>query len=152
VELVVAVVEVAAVVAVVWVAAGEDAAGEVGDDDPALEEDEPVWPEAVVAPCALDPLVDEGVVVGDVAVAGGVLDGGGLARSPLLFSWLSISDCTLATWAATAAGVPPAPSAGKAFSCFRSALSCASRVCDGWAFRVTTSWSAIVVVLQAGQL
>ena len=150
-ELVVAVVVVAAVVAV-WVAAGDDAAGELGDDDPALEEDEPVWPEAVVEPCALEPVVDEGVVVGDVAVAGGVLDGGGLARSPLLFSWVSISDCTLATWAATAAGVPPAPSAGKAFSRFRSALSCPSRACEGWAFKVTTSWSAIAVVLQAGQL
>src|SRR5205807_7139918 len=78
------------------------------------------------------------------------LDAGGFVSSPLDCSALSISCCTVATWEATAAGVPLAPSEGSAFSCCRSALSVASSCREGWAFSVTTIWSASAVVTQAG--
>ena len=81
-----------------------------------------------------------------------VLDAdGGFVSRPLLCSALSISCCTTATSEATAAGVPPAPSAGNAFSCFRSWVSVAINAAEGWALSVTTIWSARAVVVQAGQ-
>ena len=70
-----------------------------------------------------------GVVVDDVVAVVDVLaELGGLASRPLDFKAVSISCCTAPTSAATAAGVPAAPSAGSAFSCLRSAFS-VSRSC-----------------------
>jgi hypothetical protein len=108
---------------------------------------------------ALDGVVDVdgvGVVVEDVGEPLAVVDVdpeavGGLASSPLLCSADWTSCCTVATWEATAAGVPPAPSAGSAFSCFRSLSSVDTSACVGWDFSVTTSWSASAVVVHAGQ-
>lgn len=109
------------------------------------------WGVDVVDP---DPDPDAGVVVVDpgvvdVDVLG--LELGGFVSRPLLWSAVSISCCTVATCEATAAGVPPAPSEGSAFSCFRSFSSVATSVADGWDFSVTTSWSASAVVVHAGQ-
>src|ERR1700759_90553 len=78
-------------------------------------------------------------------------DLGGFATSPLWFRVVSTSCWTVATWEATTLGVPPAPRAGRAFSCFRACSSLASRARDGCAFSVITIWSAMAVVVQAGQ-
>jgi hypothetical protein len=47
---------------------------------------------------------------------------------------------------------PPAPSADRSPSRFRSAVSVDSRAFEGAALSVTTIWSASAVVVQAGQL
>jgi hypothetical protein len=78
-------------------------------------------------------------------------DLGGFATSPLWFRVVSTSCWTVATWEATTAGVPPAPRAGRAFSCFSACSSLASSARDGCEFSVITIWSAIAVVVQAGQ-
>lgn len=95
-----------------------------------------------------------GVVVEDVGLAlvEVLLELGGLASRPLLLSVESISCCTAATDEATALGVPPAPSAGSAFSCLSSPSSVFSSCWEGFALSVITSWSASAVVVQAGQL
>jgi hypothetical protein len=62
----------------------------------------------------------------------GVLDDlGGFATRPLWFSAVSTSCCTVATSEPTAAGVPAAPRAGRAFSCLRSCSSSARRAREG---------------------
>ena len=78
-------------------------------------------------------------------------EAGGPVSSPLPLSWVSISRWTVPTAAAIAAGDPFAPNAGNAFSCLRSALSCATSSCGGSDLSVTTIWSAIAVVMHAGQ-
>lgn len=82
-----------------------------------------------------------GVVVDDVdpPVVDVLFELGGLASRPLDFSADSISCCTAPTSEATALGVPPAPSAGSAFSCLRSAFSVSSSCFEGCAVSVTTS-------------
>jgi hypothetical protein len=99
-------------------------------------------------------VVGAGVVVDDVGddVVEVLLELGGLVSSPLFCSAESISCCTVVTSAATAAGVPAAPSAGSAFSCLRSAFSVSRSCWEGWDLSVTTIWSARAVVIQAGQL
>ena len=89
-----------------------------------------------------------GVVVVLVEV---VLDATGVVGSPLSSSSVSTSCWTASTCDATAVGVPWAPSAGNAFNCFSAASSFASNAAVGWALSVTTSWSAIAVVVHAGQ-
>jgi hypothetical protein len=89
------------------------------------------------------------VVVAAVVVVVDVV--GGFATWPLSASAVSISFCTVATVAATAAGVPPAPSCGSASSSFSAAWIRETSWSVGWDLSVITSWSAIAVVTQAGQ-
>jgi hypothetical protein len=63
---------------------------------------------------------------------------GGFACSPLLLSSVWICCWTDDTTAATAAGVPPAPRVGRAFSCFRSFSSVVRSCWVGSALSVTT--------------
>lgn len=88
---------------------GLDPVGEVAEGLEAV-------PVVDVPPVVEDPLagVEEDEVLEDV---------GGLAISPLWFSAVSTCCWTVATWEATAAGVPPAPNAGRASSCFRACSS-----------------------------
>lgn len=139
-----------AVVGEVVVAAG--GVGLVGVAEPVVDDAEPVvddgglpgdgelCPVLPLEPGELEPVTAAG---GEAAVPDDVLDPlleeGGLASRPLLASCVSISCWTPATSALTAAGVPPAPSADTAFSCFRSAFSCASSAADGWEESVSTS-------------
>ena len=88
--------------------------------------------------------------VPDVAVVVVVVCSGA-ASNPLLVSTISTCRCTVFTTAATAAGVPRSPSNGRTFSSFKICSSCCSSRWDGAAFSVTTIWSAIAVVAQAGQ-
>ena len=95
-----------------------------------------------------------GVVLVDVGVAvvDALLELGGFATRPLSCSSVSICCWTAATSAAIALGVPSAPSAGSASSCSGPRSASPAARCDGAAVSVTTIWSAIAVVMQAGQL
>jgi hypothetical protein len=94
----------------------------------------------------------EVVVVLPVVVVAGVVEVGGFVSSPLFVSSASICCWTATTAAAIAAGDPSAPSAGSALSCSSAARSFATSSSEGCDFNVTTIWSAIAVVMQAGQL
>jgi hypothetical protein len=94
----------------------------------------------------------EVVVVLAVVVAAGVVEAGGFVSSPLFASSASICRCTATTAAAIAAGDPSAPSAGRALSFSSAARSFATSSSEGWDCNVTTIWSAIAVVMHAGQL
>lgn len=95
-------------------------------------------------------VVAAGVEFVEVELVEALFDAGGLASSPLACRAVSISCCTLPTSEVTALGVPPAPSAGNAFSCFRSFSNAATSAGEGCAVSVTTSWSASAVVVHAG--
>jgi hypothetical protein len=94
----------------------------------------------------------EVVVVLAVVVVAGAVEVGGFVSRPLFASSASICRWTATTAAAIAAGDPSAPSAGRALSCSSAARSLATSSSEGWDFNVTTIWSAIAVVMQAGQL
>jgi hypothetical protein len=107
------------------------------------------------APVVVDCVVVGLVVVARVVVAAVVVVvvvvAGGFATWPLAASASSSCFCTAATVAATAAGVPFAPSVETASSCFSaSSIRCTSSAV-GSDLSVTTIWSAIAVVTQAGQ-
>jgi hypothetical protein len=105
----------------------------------------------VVGPVVVGVVVPA-VVVGVVVVVVAAVVVNGWAREPLDSSADSTCCCTAPTCAAIAAGVPPAPRAGRASSFF-SADSISSTSCRlGCFVSVTTIWSAIAVVRQAGQL
>jgi hypothetical protein len=70
---------------------------------------------------------------------------------PLSVSVVSTACCTAATCAAISAGVASAPSKGNAFSLARAACSFRRSEAGGCLDTVTTIWSAIAVVMHAGQ-
>lgn len=121
---------------------------------PAVEELDPSGgPEAVLVPVVEVTEPEVVVAVVEVVEAGEVVVvASGLAGRPLLLIVVSISCWTLSTSAATAAGVPLTPRDGSAFSCLSSMSSSRTSCFDGWDLSVTTIWSAIAVVTQAGQL
>jgi hypothetical protein len=94
-------------------------------------------------------LPEEGAEGAPVAVL--VVELTGLLGSPLASISCSICCCTADTCAATATGVPWAPSCDSAPSFFRSFWSSVSSCVEGCDLSVTTIWSAIAVVIQAGQ-
>jgi hypothetical protein len=115
--------------------------GVVGDDPVVVVVvGDVVEPAGVVGVVAV---VEVGVVglsagVVEVGVAVVVVAVGEFVVSPLSFSCVWICCWTLATSEAMAAGVPPAPSCGRALSSFKSASSSLTKAGEGWDFRVTT--------------
>jgi hypothetical protein len=101
------------VVAVVVVPVADDVVGVVLVDEALVD----VVPVGVVVDADVPVVEVPGVGVVVVAPVEVEFDLGGFVSSPLDRSALSISCCTACTCAATAAGVPPAPSTGSAFSC-----------------------------------
>jgi len=70
---------------------------------------------------------------------------------PLSVSVVSTACCTAATCASISAGVASAPNDGRAFSVRNAAWSFRRSSAEGCFDTVTTIWSAIAVVMQAGQ-
>ena len=75
----------------------------------------------------------------------------GVVSSPLSSRTVCTCCCTPATAAATAAGVPPVPNWGSAPSWDKILSILCSSGTGGCDLRVTTIWSAMAVVEQAGQ-
>ena len=106
--------------------------------DPGVEDVEPVVEVVVeLEPVAVEfgePPREDGVVEDEVVVLVGVE----LATRPLWFSSDSTCCWTAATCEATAAGVPPAPSSGRAFSFCSACWSLVRSAREGCDLRVIT--------------
>jgi hypothetical protein len=124
---------------------------DVGGGDPlvvaAADDDVAGPPESVVAAPVGDA---ESVDVAPVDVVA-VPPTGSPVTMPLELSVDSTCCCTAATCAAISAGVASAPRAGSASSRASAACSLFRSSADGCSDTVTTIWSAIAVVMHAGQ-